>query len=332
ISKQQAFEVIKTARNIAHKIDLNLLDNISEKTKEDYTHCFERFLYKSTSKEINTRAKEILLLATDTKYKNTWFKRRASLVYYCRKRLLEFLKEQDKLQKAINDKLIDGKDKIKLENDWLKLVLKSQLFIKILIIIPIECPIAENELKKRTSKRQDMKNLAEDWRDQVIDEAIDKWLLPILALSVTGCRNEELLKGVKFEVKNNKLSCKINSAKVKDGQITIKSKNDSGQEIKSIVKYHAGQEVREMIFDLGKYKMVDMLAKAVGSSLKITINNKSSLTSVVRAISKKLWPERQKSITSYCFRHALGSDMKASKMSDDKISIALGHAVSATKS
>lgn len=314
---------------LAHKNTLYL----PEKTKRDYEACYNRLVSKSPSKESLTQNKQILTSAAETKSKNTWYKRRAAIKYACLKHLILFSEKQKAILVSLNDTSIDENHRLELKRAWIEQIQMAKQYTALLKDIPDHCPIANDQRKKRTSKRQHMKQLESDWRQQILNEAIEKWRLPICILAVAGCRPAELKKGVYLEVKDHRLVCKINSAKVKDGEITVRQIFESGEKVKNKkVTYHAGQEFRELHYDLGLYPMVDALAEKIVSCITIKIDNTSSLTSAVRAIAKKLWPKRKKSITSYCFRHALGSDMKNSGMDPDDISIALGHAVSNTKS
>lgn len=328
IGQQQSYEVIKKMRSV---ITLAAPQSISPITMRDYLGIYNRFHDKSLS-EKNVTNKSILQLATETTSKNTWYKRRASIKFSYVANLVSLLKKQDNMQKESKDPLITENTRLQIQQKWLDEVSKAQYWLDMLDALPQECPIPTELRKKRVSKRQHMKNLDDDWRQQIIANANPEWKLSILVLAVTGCRPEELKRGIHFKIINNQLVCTINSAKVKDGKIAARVKDDAGNLIKKIVNYHAGQETRELHFDLGQYPLVDMLAKAIGSGATVTIENKSSLTSTVRAVAKKLWPARKKSITSYCFRHVLASDMKSSGMLDDDISTALGHAASATKS
>ena len=330
IGQQEAYEVIKKMRSV---VTLEALKSTSKTTTRNYMAIYKRLLDKSIS-EKNVTKKSILQFATDTKSKNTWYTRRAAIKFCCIYNLGSILSKQDIKQNEMSSHMIDPAVKTQLKSEWLDEVSKAQYWLDMLDALPQECPIPIELRKKRVSKRQHMKNLEDDWRQQVIAYANPEWKLSILVLAVTGCRPEELRRGIHFKIINNQLVCKINSAKVKDAKITTRAKNDEGKLIKKIVNYHAGQEMRELYFDLGKYPIVDMLAKAIGISdtATVTIEKKTSLTSAVRAIAQKIWPSRKKAITPYCFRHALASDMKSSGMLDEDISTALGHAVSDTKS
>ncbi|OIQ97577.1 hypothetical protein GALL_204610 [mine drainage metagenome] len=320
-------DFIKKVVDMIHIYQQDHIDT-SEKTKLDYKACYNRLSNKRDSQN-----DDILALAAKTKSKNTWYKRRAAITHVCIDHLVHFKDQQVSKLKELGNTSISNEERSVLQHAWVEQLSTAKQYVKLLEDMPTACPILKSEQKKRTSKRHHMKKLPSDWRQKILNEAIETWSLPIHVLAITGCRPEELKKGIHLEVKNNQLVCRIESSKVKDGKISVRKKIPSSDEVlKRTVNYHAGQKWREIYFDLGKYPMVDALAATIRTSASIEIKNASSMTSTIRAIAKKLWPERKKSITAYCFRHALGSDMKSSGMVLDDISIALGHAVSATRS
>lgn len=73
------------------------------------------------------------------------------------------------------------------------------------------------------------------------------------------------------------------------------------------------------------------LAKGVANSLRhLDGGPMGPIQDRIRAAGKKLWPQRKSVPTLYSWRHQLGSDLKASGMSREKVAFIMGHQATAS--
>jgi len=175
------------------------------------------------------------------------------------------------------------------------------------------CPIASP--KPRHSKRKDIIGLPPDWREQMYRE-IDrmgrgKYELGFLVMALTGCRPEELKRGISITTTPDVITFRINGVKVKKTQ---------------------GQEWREIDYSMNdKHPLLqEFLSIHTGGGV-VSIDNKSNYTGALQRAGQRLWPRKVKNITSYCLRHQAASDFKQ-VLSLDDVSKAIGHMVDATRS
>lgn len=178
------------------------------------------------------------------------------------------------------------------------------------------CPIPEGEKLARKSKRQDLRGLPSDWREQLIERMRGSVnYLPGLVLAVSGCRPAELKKGIQITINSNMMVIKISGAKLGE---------------------HKGQPERTLEYHLPtKNNLVSKLEQAIqdySGSAEISINNANSFCSAIQYYGQQVFPSRQRRITPYCFRHAFASDIKRRLGDNDSVSQALGHRVDKTKS
>lgn len=194
----------------------------NEATQSEYIRMFKRLKNKGQSVD------DLLEAAKNTTSKNTWYKRRAA-IRFCSFAAINAL--MNKIIKNINHQKPLGSEMIDI-----------QFYIDLLQNLPDTCPIVLKE--KRNSKKETIKPLPDDWREQVIAEVNKKYRLEVILLAATGCRPEEIARGIDAMVTSDKkLILRIKTAKVKDGKIvTFKEKK--------LLPYQAGQEIRELIFKI----------------------------------------------------------------------------------
>lgn len=174
----------------------------------------------------------------------------------------------------------------------------------------------ETKKAKRLSKKTSLKGLPENWRERLADSLPHgHFTCPVLALLLTGARPAEIENGIEFIQIGTRLRVIIRGVKV--------TKN-------------AGQEWRS--FDVAdgliKHILLDLVdSEREGRSFTIQVKNGNSLTTHIRRLCKKLWPQHTKDITSYSIRHAIASDCKyaiAKGADPDLASKVLGHTVDKT--
>jgi integrase len=202
-------------------------------------------------------------------------------------------------------------DDAELREDWLSMVEVLDSYLTLLDRIPSGFPVPQEKRQPRHSKRKDLAGLPSDWREKILMH-LEKYRLPYLAAAVTGCRPEEITRGIEFNTADGKLTVTIQGAKV-----TEKS----------------GQPWRKMEWKLPRDGMVNILATEVrqaGGSLTIFLESPKNFSTNVRDTARMIWPNREKTVTPYCLRHQFAADLKASGASDEGIAKAMGHTTTET--
>ena len=153
-----------------------------------------------------------------------------------------------------------------------------------------------------------------NWREEIVNyNPVSKYKLPLLTMTLTGCRPSELVEGIEVSITKNDIRFFITGSKV---------------------SHEKGQPFRTISYPQNSFNpLIGMLKNTIGDSadkFMVSIEKAVNLTVEVRRISKRLWPEHKESITCYCFRHQLSADMKKSKKGDD-VSRVLGHSTDKTR-
>lgn len=252
---------------------------------------------------------QIIALAKDTKSANTWFSRRAALSFSFRFQVERLLQDQDKMQRAL--KALQAPDDPRWD-DWRNLVTRIGMYVEWHDQLQSEAGPPIEERRPRHSKRKDMRGLPDDWREKLVAR-LPNYRAAALTQAVTGCRPDELQKGVKLSIVDGRLVAEIDGSKV-----TEKS----------------GQPWRRLSWSVDSDSpLVAMLLEEVRGGLAVAkIDDAKRYSGAVRAAGAREWPRRTKSIAPYCFRHQLASDMKASGVDDATISQALGHCADVARS
>lgn len=181
------------------------------------------------------------------------------------------------------------------------------------------CPIPNP--KQRHSKRKDIGGLPANWRE-LLSAEMEKtaYGLPFLTMAVSGCRPEELRKGIKLTATKDRLVINVDGAKVKESQ---------GQPTRQIV-YRVDSSSAKLVVALHE-KLWGKAPEGAGfREIEVAIQNKAGFTSSIRRAGRRLWPRRSSEITPYCLRHAAAADWK-SRLCEDDVSLALGHLSAETK-
>lgn len=285
-SPKDKSELVKLARQLLD--ELPAPTNISANTRQSYEREFNRTWSKSRS--IKPEAEHLFSTISETSSKRTYYRRLASVKYGLR----------NLVEKALD------RDKPHLLGYLVSLhaLLKQHAGT---------CPIASP--KPRHSKRQDIIGLPADWRERMYKE-IDrmgrgKYELSFLVMALTGCRPEELKRGISITTNPDVITFKINGVKVKKTQ---------------------GQEWREIDYSMNnKHPLLQEFFSIYSGEGVVCIDNKSNYTGALQRAGRRLWPKKVRTISSYCLRHAAASDFKQ-VLSLDDVSKAIGHMVDATRS
>lgn len=282
-------ELVQKARQLLTILPAHI--NQSEKTKQEYWREFNRLYAKvrikvSEDDTVKTRvAEEFWLAICNTQKKNTYQRRLAAVKH--------------SIRRVIEDSLRDYKyGAMRYAIQLHEIIEKNQG----------TCPL-KNPIPRR-SKRKDMQRLSADWRVQLIDHMKDSiYYLPALVMAITGCRPEELEKGVKISKSDGMLRFETQGAKVKDTQ---------------------GQPHRHVIYDADDNNV--LVKSFVESNFScpgiIKVSKKQNYTQAIRKYCLKIWPKRK--LSPICLRHQTASDQK-STLSPEEVSMSLGHLSSATK-
>jgi integrase len=232
-------------------------------------------------------------------------------VQFCARDIVaQKLREQDRLQR--NFKGEPGLDpNFEL---WKETVADLSRWTRVLSSVASAAPIPKSKRTPRHSKRSDMKGLPVDWRERLIVR-MPNYHPIVLTAAVCGCRPEELVAGVTLTVEAGMLVAIIPGAKCSD---------------------RSGQPWRRLTWSVhDKNRLVQFLISEVvrvGGDVLVTLKDAKQFSGAVSAAARREWPERARSITPYCFRHAFASDAKAAGASRDDVSRMLGHCVDITKS
>jgi integrase len=167
--------------------------------------------------------------------------------------------------------------------------------------------------RKRKSKKTSFKGLPEDWREQVVKAAIPKRRLAVLILALTGSRPAEIHKGIIVRRNENGIITLV----IEGAKVTERS----------------GQKKRGLVLKPSTLESMlqDELNQMGENEMEISIPNPNSLTTYLRCLCARIFPDHKRPITAYSFRHAMASDCKATGISL-LASKVLGHRVDKTSS
>lgn len=162
--------------------------------------------------------------------------------------------------------------------------------------------------RPRQTKARSLRGLPDDWRETVAQLMPEALRISWLTQCLTGARPAEIAKGVSATFKDGKLVLVVTGAKVRKG--------------------HAGQEKRELVFDVSSgmarmlFRLLDGRSSVIGND-----RNANAYRSLVAYYCKKASPERKGTarMSAYSARHAFKADMKAENRSPTDIAAAMGH-------
>lgn len=252
---------------------------------------------------------ELIAQAKQTRSASTWFSRRAALMYSFRSVIESLLAEQDTLQRSNKAHQMLGRSPDLLP--WQRTVKKIGDLTAWHERLRAEPGPAVQQRRPRHSKRRDLRGLPDDWRETVVAR-MPRYRLAALTSAVTGCRPEELAKGVQLSIEGGMLIATIQGAKVTE---------------------KAGQPWRRLCWavDSDAPLVRALVAEVVAGASLAKVASAKAYSGAMRAAGEREWPKRKTSVTPYCMRHAMAADMKASGMDTAEISAALGHCSDVTK-
>jgi len=273
-------------------------------------------LIKKANDEPEKSIDGIIANAKRTGSMSSWYSNRAALTFFYRLMLERQLAEQDKAQRALKAARVP--ETASAWDTWRGIVGNIGMLLDWIGRLQSEPGPALEDRIERHSKRGDLHGLPRDWREKLIAR-MPKYRLAALVNAVTGCRPEELAKGVQLAIVDGMLVATIQGAKITE---------------------KTGQPWRRLSWpvDSNSPLVRALVAEVTAGVSVVQIDNPKTYSSAMRAAGEREWPGRKnkktgkaKTVTPYCFRHAAASDMKASKMGREEISQALGHCSDVTK-
>lgn len=172
-----------------------------------------------------------------------------------------------------------------------------------------------SKAKKTNSKRNSLTGLPVGWQHLIYGKVAPKYKSAVLALTVTGCRPEELRKGVRFFLSEDGLiGVKIDGAKVSETK---------------------GQWIRLLFFDPEINALNKVIKKILDQhgalEIKLPANDNqdprqavNAFTKAVNYAARKAGPKFSK-VSPYTFRHQKTADLKKEGHSQEKRAAFLGH-------
>ena len=160
------------------------------------------------------------------------------------------------------------------------------------------------ERKPRRSQRGLLVELPRQWQLSLIKAVPATIRTAVLVQAVTGCRPEELARGVRVDVDDHHLVIEIFGAKV------------SG---------HAGWTRRTLRWSRATWNPLLAELRSMGSqTVRLGLTKKAYYQGVSRSAAR-LWPHLSRPLAPYALRHAIASTAKRERGRGDYVAHLLGH-------
>ena len=279
--------------------------SLSSKTRQDYRQLGRTLLQRARYAEGG-----VAEVMTATQRPTTYYKRLAALRYCLYADLVEQLKS---LHSALSARPVDRLQVMAIQAQ----LQQQRAFLR-------KFDMARQsghpgERRKRASKRQALRGLPGDWREQLYQRAAKgKYADAILVAALTGCRPEELRQGVHIRRVNNPRS----------GMGKIRFEIDGAK-----VKAHQGQPHRLIAYGAhDPHPLLEALRIRLAGrrELLVCIDSPVIFSVEARRLAHSLWPKHKHTVTAYCLRHQWAADLKRHTAADS-VSQGLGHASAKTR-
>ncbi len=248
--------------------------SLSSKTRQDYRQLGRTLLQRARYAEGG-----VAEVMTATQRPTTYYKRLAALRYCLYADLVRHLKS---LHSALSARPVD-----RLQVMAIRAQLQQQRAVLHEFDITRQSG-HPGERRKRASKRQALRSLPGDWREQLYQRAAKgKYADAILVAALTGCRPEELRRGVLIRRVDNPRS----------GMGEIRFEIDGAK-----VKAHQGQPHRLIVYraDDSHPLLLALISRlAEQRELLVRIDSPVNFTVEVRRLARSLWPKHKHAITAY---------------------------------
>ena len=284
------FEKIKELREFANGILAK--EHRSQQTVARYLKTARKHLHEDRRDS----------LSPESMRKRTWFSIRAACRFFLAGKILEELAKIDKCKRAGD---LEG------AMTSLKWALWSHDYFNSKLSDPATFS-PERERKENRGKRRTLGSLPATWPEQVFFAAPES-LRPAVAIHyLSGCRPEELERGIRIVKTADGIEFIIPGAKVyKKNNVQV------GQQERRIRLQFSSELER---------RMADVVPEGVTSYKKDTVRKR------LLRLSRTLFPRHSRPVSGYSFRHLFSSRVKRSGVGEDEIALAMGHASCRTQS
>lgn len=297
------FEIIRRERTFLRSLDEQSNgSSISEKTKTGYGIEYARLLKKSGGKKA-----AFLAEARNTRSSATWYRRRAAIIFTAKFGLAAALKEQDLLQRTLQNSSNSVCEK------WTGKVWEVKSYGDLIREMQAQPALGLRDRKKRVSKKQSLAGLPDNWR-QKLASRLPKYRLPFLVAAASGCRPDELHNGVRLSTKDGKIRIFIHGSKVTA---------TSGQPDRTVL----------LVIDKTHGSISRQLYEAIESGVdEVKIDSAKLFSGAIRDAARREWKSKKIDLSAYSLRHQFSADLKGAEFSAEQIAVLLGHVTTKTAS
>lgn len=169
--------------------------------------------------------------------------------------------------------------------------------------------------------KRDISKLSKDYRDKILEYAVSKDMKCKNAIAVlysTGCRPDELVKGVRVSISND----------LKNLEFTIMGSKLNAEQRRGIrlrkisVSIHdENNKIKSNILPL-----LNDLQKNDFETMKVSVTSANSFSGYISKISKRIYPRKKYHASAYSFRHSFATDLKNSGTDPVVVAKSMGHA------
>ena len=294
MTTEEMNELTKSARMLANEI---LNPAISPGTQETYRKIIDRHSIREYSD--SPEGTIVDYEYPEPTRKRTWYQVRAAFRRFHAEGICHILRRADACQRSGNAAMRE-EEMGALHEVMAELSSEGRFGKKVQFDPNIE-------RKENKGKRRTLRNFPDDWREMIFNASPERLKRSVAVLALTGCRPDELKKGISISVSGNVITFAICGSKTNNGH---------GQPERTLSIWRDEQNAQ--FFDAIKPGKIQEDDGYIRVSL--------------RRISKKIWPKRKSIISAYSFRHQMSADLKKNGIDCEEIALRLGHSVTKTQS
>lgn len=315
MDRDEAFNVVREVRATMTALRANGPEKApGAATRRGYTAEWKRLAGKADGDPL----KAVEIAMQTTRSVSTWYRRRASIRAIALHMLDKHLTEQDRLQRALGK----GDAGSPQYRDWIASVKAAQSWAGVVNALPSNCPIPKDERRRRKGKRDSLRGLPETWRTDLARRFSARYELPYLVAVCTGCRPEELAKGVRVEpLPDGTVRFTVKGAKCRDDAVTVNGKRRGIQ---------VGQPHRTTVVALEGDLAALILPHLQNGPMDVSVRSGRAFSIAVRDAGRREWPGHHCDLSAYTIRHQYAADRKA--FDDAPVAECMGHTSDKTES
>lgn len=309
--KQNLLAIISQAYDIVKAANKHTSSSTKVKTFLDYKDTAALIFGRHPASEKLVKPEDINTVINKVKESGTVSTLRKYAISIKRVSAYWVIQECKRAEAAISNRNLVQAEKILSSKSFHALLSLSQLN-------PADYQVGWIPERKRQSKKKSLRGLRKDWREYMSMHIREgQFKIPAIAAFLTGCRPEELEKGITFVRIEDRLRVRIQGAKIT---------RDAGQPWRCFdIAQHP---IKQLMLDY-----MDTQSNPRKVVVKVGVGN--SLTTYLRAQAERIFPAHNQSITAYSSRHAMAADCKKASrdgLDKDLASMVLGHRVDKTAS